>query len=278
MSKIELPSTGYEIKKAEIINIKQLTNMEKLFRIRLKDGEALGHEPGQFVQVSVFGAGEAPISICSSPCQDDYFEICVRAAGRVTNRFHHLKIGDELGIRGPFGVGFPTEVMAGHDVMMVAGGLGLAPLRSLIHYIIDNRRDFGTFNILLGCKSPDSMLFGQEIKDWEKRADINFACTVDRSAPDWAGNVGLITALIPGVDIDVRVTYAACAGPPIMYRFVIEELLKKGLSDQNIYLTLERHMKCGVGHCGHCQIAGKYCCKDGPVFRYDAVKNLEGAL
>lgn len=278
MKTIAINHSSYQIKRGKITSITQLTRLEKLYRIILADGEPLDHDPGQFVEVSLFGAGEAPISICSSPSHLDSFELCVRRAGRLTEALHRLKQGDEIGIRGPFGVGFPLVPLIGNDILLIAGGLGLAPLRSLINYIIDNRRDFGKVDILLGCRDPKSMLFGSELKCWEQRLDLNFCCSVDQAAPDWQGNVGLITGLIPGVSLDPKRTFAVACGPPVMYRFVVAELLKKGLPEAQIYLSLERHMKCGVGKCGHCQIHDVYCCQDGPVFNYSRVKRIRGAI
>ena len=278
METIAINHSGYEIKRGKIAEITELTELEKLYRIVLPDGEALDHDPGQFVEVSLFGVGEAPISICSSPTCRDSFELCVRKAGRFTEALHQLNAGDEVGIRGPFGVGFPVVPLEGNDILLIAGGLGIAPLRSLINYVIDNRRDFGKVDILLGCRDPESMLFGSELAYWDKRIDINFSCSIDRSAPDWEGNVGLITALIPGVTLDPLKTIAVACGPPVMYRFVVDELLKKGILEANIYLSLERHMKCGLGKCGHCQIHDVYCCQDGPVFNYRWVKKIKGAI
>jgi len=278
MESIAITHSGYQIKRGQIRQITMLTEMEKLFKIILPNGESLDHDPGQFVQVSLFGVGEAPISLCSSPTQLDSFELCVRNAGRFTAALHRLKVGDEIGIRGPFGVGFPVVPLEGNDVLLIAGGLGIAPLRSLINYIIDNRRDFGKVDILLGCRDPESMLFGSELDYWDQRIDINFSCSIDRSAPDWHGNVGLITALIPGVTLDPQKTFAVACGPPVMYRFVVDELLKKGIPEAHIYLSLERHMKCGLGKCGHCQIDDVYCCQDGPVFNYRWVKKIRGAI
>lgn len=273
-----LKKSGYEVIKASVTRVTQMTDMEMLFEIKLSDGRILDHDPGQFVQVSLFGAGEAPISVCSSPSRQDSFELCIRKAGKMTKLFHNLNVNHEIGIRGPFGKGFPTNILKGRDLIFVAGGLGIAPLRSLINYVIDNRRDFGRVSILLGCKTPDSMLFGDEVHLWEKRADISFACTVDRSAPDWHGNVGLITSLIPGVTLNPKNTFAVVCGPPVMYRYVVAELLKKQIPERRIFLSLERHMKCGMGRCGHCQIDDKYCCTDGPVFSYEEVMQMEGAI
>lgn len=270
--------SGYEVMKADVTKVTRMTDMEMLFEIELHNGEILDHDPGQFVQLSLFGAGEAPISVCSSPSKQNRFELCIREAGKMTKLFHRLSEGDEVGIRGPFGKGFPTNILRGHDLIFVAGGLGIAPLRSLINYVIDNRRDFGKVSILLGCKTPDSMLFGNEVHEWEKRTDINFACTVDQSAPDWAGNVGLITSLIPGVTLEPKKTYSVVCGPPVMYKYVVDELIKKEIPENRIFLSLERHMKCGVGRCGHCQILDKYCCIDGPVFSYKEVMQMEGAI
>jgi len=278
MKTIPIKHSGYQIQRGRIVEITELTELEKLYRIALPDDDTLDHDPGQFVEVSLFGVGEAPISICSSPTRHDSFELCVRKAGRFTAMMHQLKAGDEIGIRGPFGIGFPVVPLEGNDILLIAGGLGIAPLRSLINYIIDNRRDFGKVDILLGCRDPQSMLFGDELDFWDKRIDLNFCCSVDQAAPDWEGNVGLITGLIPGVTLDPLKTIAVACGPPVMYRFVVDELLNKGIPESHIYLSLERHMKCGLGKCGHCQIHDIYCCQDGPVFNYRWVKKIKGAI
>ena len=274
---IQLENSNWRLRKGQIIAARQMTATEKWFDIKLEDGD-LDHEPGQFVQVELYGIGEAPISVCSSPTKRGSFELTVRAAGRLTKHMHSLGKGDWLGIRGPFGKPFPVKLMTGNDLLFVAGGLGIAPLRSLINYVMDNRREFGKVDILLGCKTPTDMLFGDEIKAWQKRMDVNFSCTVDRTAPDWKGNVGLITSLIPGVTINPEKTFSVVVGPPIMYKFVIAELLKKNLPERQIILSLERHMKCGMGKCGHCQIdhpRNYYCCKDGPTFTYEEVKEAK---
>lgn len=270
----------YSPRAATIIRTKQMTANEKFFEIRFDDGQPLGNQPGQFVQLSIFGIGEAPISVCSSPTKKDRstFEICVRNVGTFTNALHKLDKGDNLGVRGPFGRGFPIDELKGNDVLIVAGGLGIVPLRSLINFIIDRKRDFGNVMILLGCKEPKDRLFTDEIEGWENMLNISYACTVDRAAEDWKGSVGVITTLIPGVHIDKNRTYAVVVGPPIMYKYVIAELLKKGLSDNQIIVSLERRMKCGLGKCGHCQINDKYVCKDGPTFTYAEIKGLEEAL
>ncbi len=278
MKEVALKESEYIVYRGKILKTKQMTSMEKYFEISLRARNSLDHEPGQFVMVSIPGVGEAPISVSSSPTKRSSFELVVRNAGSLTGALHKMDVGDVVGIRGPFGRGFPTQVLEGNDLLFVAGGLGIVPLRSLINFVIDNRRDFGKVNILLGCKTPKDMLFGDEVDQWSERLDVNFSCTVDKSDPDWKGNVGLITSLIPGVTLDPERTFAVVVGPPIMYKFVIAELLKKKIPENQILLSLERHMKCGVGKCGHCQIGEYYCCQDGPVFTYQEVKGKHEAL
>ncbi len=278
MEKMVIKESSYQLKRAKIINLKKLTDKEKFFEIALQKNETLDHEPGQFVMISILGIGEVPISVCSSPLKRDSFEICVRAVGKVTNKLHKLKVGDEIGVRGPYGNGFPVRILEGNDLLIIAGGLGLAPLRSLITYVLDNRRDFGKVHILFGCKEPKELLFKDEMEKWSERTDLHYACTVDRADPEWAGNVGVITTLIPGIDIEPSRTFAAVVGPPVMYNFVIKELLAKGVPERQILLSFERHMKCGNGKCGRCQIQNLYCCKDGPVFNYERIKYLSEAF
>lgn len=278
MEKVVINDSNYRFRKARILRTRQMTAQEKLFEIALEGGASLDHEPGQFIMVSLPGIGEVPISIASSPTNRGAFEICVRAAGKVTNAMHRLEAGDEVGIRGPYGRGFPMRIIEGNDVLIIAGGLGIAPLRSLIRYVLDNRRDFGRMHILLGCKSPKDLLFIDELDSWKKRADVHYECTVDKAAPDWAGHVGMITTLIPGVHIEPEKTFAIVVGPPVMYRFVIRELTAQNIPERQIFVSLERHMKCGMGKCGRCQIQEKYCCQDGPVFTYEEIKNMPEAM
>ncbi len=272
----KMKTSPYKPMEAKIIEARMLTEKEKFFRIELKDKVNLSHDPGQFVMVSIFGYGEAPISICSSPTDKGFFDLTVRNAGTFTNRLHQLGKGDTLGIRGPFGKGFSLDNMFGYDLVIVAGGLGIVPLRSLIRYIMHKRNDFGNVQILLGCKTPKDLLFSEEIKEWTRRAEIKSNCTVDKADPEWKGNVGLITTLIPGVDITPSRTYGIVVGPPIMYKFVIIKLLEKNIPEHQIIVSLERRMRCGLGKCGHCQIEGVYVCQSGPVFTYEDLKNFKG--
>jgi len=262
-----------------ILDIKPLTELEKVFTFELPNGRPLGHRPGQFVDVSVLGVGEAPISISSSPSRSSKsFELCVRRVGDVTSALHSLKPGDRVGIRGPFGRGFPFEKFRGKDLLFAPGGLGLAPLRSLINQVIDERAMFGRVVILYGARNPGELLFKDELKRWDEMEDVELYLTVDRGDDSWTGNTGVITTLFRNISVYPRNTVAATCGPPIMYRFVMMELFGKGISEGNIWLSLERRMKCGVGKCGHCQINNVYACQSGPVFSYKEIKGLEEAL
>ena len=264
---------------ARLLKVEQMTEMEKLFTLELPEGRSLGNEPGQFIGVSLFGIGEAPISVSSSPSRSNgTLELCVRRVGDVTDAMHRMEPGEMIGVRGPFGHGFPTAKMKGKDVLFAAGGLGLAPLRSLINEVLDQRGSFDRVIILYGTKQPSEILFKDELLEWAERDDVEFHMTVDRGDEKWRGNVGVITTLFPKVTLNPRNTVAATCGPPLMYRFVLMELLGKGIPETQIYLSLERRMKCGVGKCGHCQINELYCCQDGPVFRYADIKGLEEAL
>ncbi len=263
---------------SEIVAVETLTETEKLFEIALPGGEMLNHKPGQFVEVSIFGFGEAPISICSSPTDLPTFKLTVRRVGRLTAGMHRLKEGDRLGIRGPFGNGFDVEAFKGRDVLFVAGGIGLAPLKSLIDYTLAKRDEFRRVIIVYGTKNPAEILFKQDIEIWQQDRDIEFHMTVDRADAGWQGNTGVITTLIPGLNLDAPETAVAVVGPPVMYKFVLMSLKSKRIPDENIFMSLERRMKCGVGKCGHCQINSVYVCQCGPVFNYPFVRSLEEAI
>ena len=272
------PTSIYLPSLAEIVRTEQLTKMEKLFEIRLKNGRDLGHQPGQFVEVSLFGIGEAPISISSSPTQKGSFELAVRAVGNVTKALHTLSSGASLGIRGPFGKGFPVEELKGKDILFVAGGIGLVPLRSLINYVLDNRPAYGRVLVLFGAKTPAEQLFLEELSRWRASKEMEYLETVDRSDGQWQGNVGVITTLFRKIAIDPKKTVAVVVGPPLMYRFAILEAQAKGIPDDRIIVSLERRMKCGVGKCGHCQINNLYVCQEGPVFNYAKIKDVKDAI
>ena len=276
-----MQANPYRPWEARITSITDLTATEKLFEFRLIDErirEAFHHEPGQFVELSLFGVGEAPISISSSPSKRGFIELTVRKAGRFTTELHKKQCGDIVGIRGPYGRGFPFEEMKGHDILLVAGGLGIAPLRSLINNIHDERSEFGKVTIIYGSRTPSEVMFRQQFEMWRHRKDFDLYLTVDHPDDTWDGEVGLVTKPFEHLEIDAANTYGAVCGPPVMYRFVINEMRKKNISYDRIYVSFERHMKCGMGKCGHCQIGHQYVCIDGPVFNYWEAKNIQGSM
>ena len=233
----------------------------------------------QFVQISVLGIGEAPISVSSSPSRSKGgFELAVREVGNVTGALHRMEPGERIGIRGPYGTSFPIDEMIGQDILFVAGGIGIFPLRSLINEVLDARGGFGRIIVLYGSTDPPERMFTSELEEWKDRQDVEYLETVDKADESWKGNVGVITSLFPKISIDPRSTYCVVIGPPIMYKFVIREAKSKHLGDDRIFLSLERRMKCGVGKCGHCQMNGLYVCRDGPVFRYSDLLYQREAL
>lgn len=233
--------------------------------------------PGQFVEISVPGYGEAPFGITSSPL-DGKVQICVRSMGNVSTELNALSAGDTIGIRGPLGNGFEWKHVRGKDLLIVAGGMGLVPIRPLIRYVGKKRNDFGAnVTILYGAKSQSELLFTREFGEWSLFS--KFLVTVDRDdgTSKWSGNVGLITTLFGKAEIG-RDSVAVVCGPPVMYKFVVAEILKKGIAEDKIHMSLERRMKCGIGKCQHCAIGPKYCCVDGPVFPYSELKTIGGSI
>jgi sulfite reductase subunit B len=272
------PQSLFMPRMGRIVAARMMTEKERFFRVVMADGRVLGHKPGQFLEVSIFGVGEAPVSICSSPTQEDSFEMLVRNVGTVTNAMHRLDAGVTLGLRGPYGNGFDMDVMKGKDVLFVAGGLGLAPARGVIKYVLDRRADYGKVTILYGSRSPKELLFTDDLAEWAARPDCDFHVTVDRPDDKWTENRGVITTLFKKVKIASSNTYAVIVGPPIMYKYAILETLSAGVPESRILCSLERRMKCGVGRCGHCQIGNVYVCQEGPVFSYAQIKRLREGI
>lgn len=266
---IKCDTTPYMVHKGIIRSITNLALDNILFEVTVSDENILSQcKPGQFFQIYVPGSGEAPISI-SAFSRKDCIEFCVRRVGRVTSALFQLQEGDWIGLRGPFGNGFPVEELKGSNVIMVAGGLGVAPLRSLWQYLIDNRNDFKNISLIYGMKHSEDILFRNEFRQLILRHDIEvFVAAEDINGPAVPSiefQIGRVTDLLDLAHFDASYKAALC-GPPIMYRFVVDALRKRGLCVQNIYLSLERQMKCGIGRCGHCFIGGHFACKEGPVF------------
>jgi sulfhydrogenase subunit gamma (sulfur reductase) len=259
-----------------IVEVRDMTAREKYYKVELP--KPLGHKPGQFVMVSKPGIGEAPISISCGPRKDPLLELVIRKAGSLTSVLHSLTVGQQIGIRGPFGSGFDIAAFHGKDLVFVCGGLGLAPLRSLITPVVEDLGQFGEVTILSGARNPGEELYRDELKAWGKK--VRVIRLVDRTENlPWDGDqVGLVTAPIPTLKLDPKKTFAVLCGPPVMYKFVVIELDRHKIPHDQIYIDLERRMKCGIGKCGHCQINKVYCCCDGPVFRLSDVKDLPEAL
>ncbi len=259
-----------------ILEVREMTVREKYYKVELP--HPLGHKPGQFVMLSAPGVGEAPISISCGPRTDNLLELVIRKAGSVTGVFHNLQQGQLIGVRGPFGSGFDVTKFHGKDLVFVCGGLGLAPLRSLIEPVVANRDKFGQVTILSGAVTPALELYRDELKAWATKVKVIRLVDRVENMP-WDGDrEGLVTAPIAGLKLDPAKTFAVLCGPPVMYKFVVIELDQKTIPHSQIYIDLERRMKCGVGKCGHCQINAKYCCTDGPVFRLADSKDLPEAL
>ncbi len=267
--------------KAEIINIIRLTDMEKLFQVRLvepQERDNFTFLPGQFVMVEVPGYGEIPVSISSSSSAKGYVELCIRRAGLVTNVLHRAKRGARIGLRGPFGTHFPMGAMKGHSVLLIAGGLGLAPLRAPLCYVVENRADFKDVHILYGTKEPSQLLFDYQYESWRRIEDINLRVIVEKPDQTWKGPVGMITKLMDDIQVKPDETFAIVCGPPVMFKFVCGRLTEMGLPMRRMYVSLERRMHCGMGKCCRCNIGSTFTCMDGPVFDYWSVINLMEAI
>jgi NAD(P)H-flavin reductase len=238
-----------------------------------KGGESPKIKSGQFVMCTVFGAGEFAVSLPPCP-QNDRFHLTVRKVGKVTNALHELSVGDKLGIRGPFGNGFPFEEIKGKNIIYVAGGIGLIPLRSSIMHVMQNKEKFGRVLLFLGARTPKDHMYQYNLEDWKKVPGFETHIAIDNPMPGWDGETGFVHTLLKKSDIPVKDTVAFVCGPPAMFNAVIKELTELGITENNIYSTLERHMKCGIGKCQHCAIGRTLVCVDGPVYTFRQIKTL----
>jgi len=262
---------------AEIVRAVQITEKEKHFTLKMRDGIDMQYEPGQIVELGLMGYGEIPIGFASSPTRKKTFDVVIRSVGRVSNAINKKNKGEDLFVRGPLGHGFDTKAMKGHPILIVAGGIGLCPTRSMIQYVLDCRKEFGDFKLFFGAKSPSEQLFLEDLEKWRHADDVEYYETVDKADANWKGNVGVITTLFKKTKVDPDTRVIIC-GPPIMYKFVIRELDAIGIPHNHIFVDLERRMKCGIGKCGHCQMNDKYVCLHGPVFSFDQIEKLEEAF
>ncbi len=242
--------------------------------LKLKPKEELLFETGQFIELLVPGVGESPFTPSSKPAVKDVIEVSVMRVGKVTERIHMLKKGDTVGLRGPFGTGYPIEEFKRHEVLVVGGGCGFAPLRSLMYEFFEHSGEFKKLLFRGGCKTPKDFLYKKEIESWARRDDLDVVLTVDEGDEKWKGNVGVVTTILDNLPMDCSSGIAVVCGPPIMMKFATMKLQSLGFKDRNIYLSMEKNMSCGLGKCGHCRIGTYYACKDGPVFRFDTINKF----
>ena len=259
-----------------ITDIRQETPDVKTFRVEAPEGGKLfEHMPGQCAMICVPGVSEGMFSITSSPTVKEYQEFSIKKCGKLTDYLHSLNVGDEITVRGPYGNHFPVETeLKGQNLLFIAGGIGLAPLRSVINYVLHNRENYGTVDILYGSRSADDLVQLKEIQEvWQKAPGVNVYLTIDREQAGWDGHVGFVPSYLKEIGFSTDKTALLC-GPPIMIKFVLPGLKEMGFSEEQVYTTLELRMKCGIGKCGRCNVGSKYVCKDGPVFRFDQLDEL----
>ncbi len=235
----------------------------------------LGFEAGQFVELTVFGVGEAPFTPSSSPYDEKKMELTIMKVGRVTSALFDLKEGDSLGFRGPYGKRYPLEKFKGKEIFIVGGGVGFAPLRSLFLALLHKVQDYKKIYIRYGARTPDDLVYRRYIEDWNAHKKVDIELSVDVGDPSWNGKVGVVTVLLDEVPVDVKESPAVVCGPPIMMKFVTQKLLEAGFPGANIYLSMESNMSCGLGMCNHCRVGELYACKDGPVLTWDQIKHVE---
>lgn len=261
-----------------VTDIRKDTPDVKTFRVVTPDGvKPFDHLPGQCAMVSIPGVGESMFSITSSPTNKEYMEFSIKKCGCVTEVIHALEPGAQITVRGPYGRNFPVEGdLKGKDLIFIAGGIAIAPLRSVINYVRDNRANYGKVDIIYGARSSNDLVDIEEIKnEWRKEKDFNVYLTIDREEADWEEHVGFVPSYVKEVNLDPNATVVLC-GPPIMIKFTLQALMELGFKKERVYTTLELRMKCGVGKCGRCNVGAKYVCKDGPVFRLDEMEELTG--
>jgi sulfite reductase subunit B len=257
---------------AEVLDV--ITESPTIKTIKLKPKEELIFETGQFIELTVPGVGEAPFTPSSRPAVRDTMDVTIMKVGKVTDVVHQLKKGDIVGLRGPYGDGYPLDTFKDREVLVFGGGVGLAPLRSLMFALFDRINDFKKIYFRYGAKTPEDIIYKGLVKEWSGRSDLDFRITVDKGDDKWKGHVGLVTTILDDMKLDFNTAIAVVCGPPIMMKFGTFKLLEMGFKDSNIYLSMEKNMSCGLGKCGHCRIGTYYACKDGPVFTYDKIKDF----
>jgi len=258
--------------KAQLLEVVDESSTIKTFVFSVDHGFSFA--TGQFVELLVPGLGEAPFTPSSNPAKSEKIDITIMKVGKITSCLHAIKKGVELGVRGPFGKGYPLEEFKGKQVYIVGGGVGLAPLRSLMFALLNEKSNYKKILLRYGARSSDDIIYKNLVRDWQKSPDVDLKLTVDKGDQSWKDNVGVVTTILDKKDVDIKNAVGVVCGPPIMMKFATLKLLEMGFKDSQLYLSMEKNMSCGFGKCGHCRIGDFYCCKDGPVFSYDKIKNF----
>ena len=267
-----MPNNPYRPIEAEVLEV--ITETPSIKTIRLKPKEEISFTTGQFIELTIPGVGEAPFTPSSKPAVKDIMDVTVMKVGKVTEKIHQLEKGDIVGLRGPFGQGYPLGEFKDKEILVVGGGCGFAPLRSLMYSLFDMRQEIKKLLFRGGCKTSQELVYKNETEQWAKRDDLDLKLTVDVGDSEWKGHVGLVTTILDNLDMDCQSGKACVCGPPIMMKFATKKLLEMGFKEENLYLSMEKNMSCGIGKCGHCRIGTYYACKDGPVFTYDKIKDF----
>ena len=257
---------------AEVLEV--ITETPSIKTVKLRPKEKITFTTGQFIELTIPGTGEAPFTPSSRPSVKDTMEVTVMKVGKVTEKIHELKKGDTVGLRGPFGKGYPLDEFKGREILVVGGGCGFAPLRGLMYSLFDMRGELKKLLFRGGCRTPKELLYKDETGEWSQRGDLDLKLTVDEGDSKWKGHVGLVTTILDKLHMDCKGGIAIVCGPPIMMKFATKKLLDLGFAEENVYLSMEKNMSCGIGKCGHCRIGTYYACKDGPVFQYDKIKDF----
>lgn len=268
-------SNGNPYRPIETAVLEVITETPTIKTLRLKPKEPLAFAPGQFIELTVPGVGEAPFTPSSRAAVKDEMQVTIMRVGKVTERIHALQRGDVVGLRGPFGAAYPLDEFRGKEVLVVGGGCGFAPLRSLMYTLFDMSGELKKLLFRGGCRNPKELLYRTEMAEWSKRKDLDMVLTVDVGDAEWKGPVGVVTTVLDGMAINCREGVAIVCGPPVMMKFATKKLLDLGFSEDRIYLSMEKNMSCGLGKCGHCRLGTYYCCKDGPVFRFSQIQRFD---
>lgn len=277
MTSRTMPAPGWSPPEAmiprifRVVSTREETHDTTTLVLEPEDGQALDFQPGQYTMLYVFGVGEVPISVSGDPGRPETLVHTIRAVGAVTRALIRLRAGDVVGVRGPYGSGWPVSATRDKDLLVVAGGIGLAPLRPVLYDALSHRDELGQVSLVYGARSPSDLLYQDELETWGQMSDVDAEVTVDASERDWRGDVGMVTGLLPRVPIDPERTVAMLCGPEVMMKVVARELLAVGLDPEDISVSIERNMKCAIGVCGHCQFGADFVCWGGPVFSYAAV-------